>query len=257
MPAQDQGLSAQDEEILRAFVNSRKAFPFPEDAPTPEIPKLPARAVLDLSQPTVKAPDIPEFTIPSMLRVNADNTEIIHPSDLTQVDWLVIARKLKILYAYTMGEVSKDPPQADSAALDWMVPESASDYFNSLELLAEVTSEVTYTAETASYVRAGFDKQEASASFPFVAVSFEREHKERQATASHRKRLHLIGRWYYPRVKLKLKYCATASERFKSAIKTALDGYDKTKNINPLLQVFENYGTVVPNEVILGGVLNS
>jgi hypothetical protein len=215
--------------------------------------KLPARAVLDLSQPTVKAPDVPEFTIPSVMRVNADNTEIIYPSDLTQVDWLVIARKTKILYAYAMGAVAKEPPQAGSAALDWMVPESATDYFDSLELTGRVNSEVAFTDETASYVRAGFDKQEASVGIPFASASFEREHKERRAAASHKKTLHLFGRWYYPRVRLKLKYCATASERFKTAVRTALDSYDRTKNINLLLNVFEQYGTAIPSEVILGG----
>ena len=70
-----------------------------------DIPPLPARAFLDLSQPTVKVPDIPEFTIPSVLRVNPDNTEIIYPSDLTQIDWLVIARKSKIKLERFSGRV--------------------------------------------------------------------------------------------------------------------------------------------------------
>jgi MAC/Perforin domain len=65
----------------------------------------------------------------------------------------------------------------------------------------------------------------------------------------------MIGRWYYPRVKLILKECATASERFKTAIRNALDTYDRDKDINPLLTVFQEYGTVVPNEVILGGYM--
>jgi hypothetical protein len=252
--ARENDFSESDEKDFPDFSNlltSSKPGPSPGPGSV-GIPKLPARAVLDLSQPTVKTPDIPEFTIPSVLRVNPDNTEITYPSDLTQVDWLVIARKSKILNAYTMGEASRGPPQADSAALDWMVPVST-DYFDSLELTGEVTSEVTYTAETASYVRAGFDKQEASVGIPFASASFEREHKERQAAASHKKTLHLFGRWYYPRVKLKLKYCAAVSERFQTAIRAALDSYDQTKDINPLLRVFEKYGTAVPNEVVLGG----
>ena len=63
----------------------------------------------------------------------------------------------------------------------------------------------------------------------------------------------MFGRRYYPRVRLKLKYCATASERFKTEIRTSLDSYDRTKNIKPLLEVFEKYGTVVRNQVVLGG----
>lgn len=224
---------------------------------TVAIPKLPPKTVLDLSQPTVKVPDIPEFTIPSILSVAANTTAITHPGDLTQGDWLIVARNSRILYAYTMGEVKvsgAEPPQSEKAALDWMVPDSI-DFRVPMELEADVMTEVTYTAETASYVRAGFDKQQASAGFPFAAASFEREHKERHAAASLKKQLQMIGRWYYPRVLLRLKECATASERFKTAIRNALDTYDRIKDINPLLTVFQQYGTAVPNEVILGGHL--
>ena len=220
----------------------------------PAIPTLPPKTKLDLSQPTVNVPDVPEFKIPAVLSVAANSIAVTHPGNLTQGDWLIIARKSRILYAYTMGNVSQDgePPEAEKAALDWMVPNSM-DFLVPLELGATVTSKVTYTAETASYVRAGFDKQQASAGFPFAAASFEREHKERQAGASYKKQLQMIGRWHYPRVKLILKECATASERFKTAVRTALDAYDKSKAIQPLLDVFTAYGTAVPNEVILGG----
>lgn len=64
-----------------------------------------------------------------------------------------------------------------------MVPETL-DYLVPLELAVSIVSEVIYIAETASCVRAGVDKQEASVGFPFAAASFEREHKERQAGAS-------------------------------------------------------------------------
>jgi hypothetical protein len=220
----------------------------------PAIPTLPPKTQLDLSQPTVSVPNVPEFTIPAVLSVSADSTAITHPGDLTQGDWLIIARNSHILYAYTMGNVSDDgePPQARKAALDWMVPDST-DFMVPLELGASVLSKVTYTAETASYVRAGFDKQQASAGFPFAAASFEREHKERQAGASYKKQLQMIGRWHYPRVQLNLRDCATTSKRFKTAIRNALDAYDQSGDIKPLLNVFEEFGTAVPSEVILGG----
>jgi MAC/Perforin domain len=222
--------------------------------PRPAIPSLPPKTKLDLSQPTVNVPDIPEFTVPAMLSVSADTTAVTHPGNLTQGDWLIIARNSRILYAYTMENAPDDgePPQARRAALDWMVPDST-DFLVPLELGATVLSKVTYTAESASYVRAGFDKQQASVGFPFAAASFEREHKERQAGASYQKQLQMIGRWHYPRVQLNLKECATASERFKTAIRAALGAYDKSTDIKPLLKVFEEFGTAVPSEVILGG----
>jgi hypothetical protein len=212
---------------------------------------LPPRTKLDLSQPTVKVPEVPEFTVPAVLSVGADTAAVTHPGDLTQGDWLIIARNARLLYAYTMGNASEDgePPQARKAALDWLVPAST-DFMVPLELGASVLSKVAYTAETASYVRAGFDRQQASAGFPFAAASFEREHKERQAGASYQKQLQMIGRWHYPRVQLNLKECATASGRFQTALRTALDAHDRSGDVKPLLQVFEEYGTAVPSEVI-------
>ena len=222
----------------------------------PGVPKLPPKSQLDLSQPTVSAPNVPDFTIPPVLSVAADSTGVTHPGNLTQGDWLIIARNSRILYAYTMGKPSDDgePPQAKRAALDWLVPDSL-DFMVPMELGASVLSAVTFTSEAASYVRAGFDKQQASAGFPFASASFEREHKERQAGASYRKQLQMIGRWHYPRVQLNLKDCATASDRFKTAIRTALEVYDKNGNITPLLTVFEEFGTAVPSAVVLGGQL--
>jgi hypothetical protein len=248
---EDDDMSPEDEAVLRAFLESRETN---APRPGPGIPSLPPKTKLDLSQPTVKVPEIPEFTIPAILSVSADSTAISHPGDLTQGDWLIIARNSRILYAYTMGTVSgeDEPPQATKAALDWMIPDSL-DFLVPLELGATVLSEVTYAADTASYVRAGVDKQQASVGFPFAAVSFEREHKERQAGASYKKQLQCIGRWYFPRVKLVMQYCASASERFKAAIQNALESYDKTSNLTPLLNVFKDYGTAVPSEVILGG----
>ena len=90
----------------------------------PGIPPLPAKTVLDLSKPTVSAPGVPEFKIPEIMRVTGDGTAVTAPSQLTQGDWLALAWNSSILKAYTMGKVfgKSPPPQAESTALDWMVP---------------------------------------------------------------------------------------------------------------------------------------
>ena len=45
-------------------------------------------------------------------RVEVRDGEVTHPGDLTQGDWLIIARNARLLYAYTMGNASEDgePP---------------------------------------------------------------------------------------------------------------------------------------------------
>ncbi len=223
--------------------------------PLTSVPPLPPKTVLDLSQLTVKAPNVPEFTIPSILSVRADGNAVTNPTSLEPGDWLIIANNNRLLYAYTMGTISGsgDPSrQALKAALDWKVPDTA-DFRESRVQEAEVKSETTYTAESASYVEAGFDKQQASASFPFAAASFEREHKARQAGASERKQLLVIGSWFFPRVLLKLRYCTVLSTRFEKAVREALGEAESTGKIRALQQVFEEYGTAVPGEILLGG----
>ncbi|MBV9286386.1 MAG: hypothetical protein JO288_00945 [Hyphomicrobiales bacterium] len=222
--------------------------------PAPAIPKLPPRTKLDLSRDRVSAPNIPEFTIPGYLCLSASTTAITHPENLSQVDWMIIARRTGILYAYTMGTVpgDDDPPQAELAALDWMIPDGIN-FLKSMVEGGSVETAITYTAGTASYVRAGVDKQEASIGFPFASASVAREHEERHASSSYKKQLQLIGRWYFPRAKLILRYCTAASDRFINAVRDALDAYDKQSNLKPLMDVFRLYGTAVPKEIILGG----
>src|SRR5262249_10048346 len=112
-------------------------------------------------------------------------------------------------------------------------------------------SEVTYTSATASYVRAGFDKESASISTPWAAASFEREHNEREAKASSTKKVYMIGSWYYPRARLYLKKCTAVNEGFTTAVKAAVDA----NNATDLLAVFDRYGTAVPEVVEIGGQL--
>src|SRR5262249_38981359 len=118
-------------------------------------------------------------------------------------------------------------------------------------LTGTVEHTVTYSAATASYVRAGFDKQSASLSIPYAAASFERQNKEKEAQASNRKTMYMFGSWFYPRATLYTKKFTKASTRFTDAIKAAGDANDATE----LEKVCSRYGRAVPEEVTIGGQL--
>ena len=230
------------------------------------IPKLPPGTTLDLTLPTINIPNYPEFSIPAGLGVDASTIIEVDPLAITLEQWMVIAKRTEVLLAYMMGEVTSDPQQAKKAALDWMVPETST--FVSKGKTGEASTAVVYSEQTASYVKAGFDKQSASFGCPFVAASFERESKEKLAQASHRKSVIMIGRWVYPRVTLRLEQCTKLSARFTDELAKALSctRLDDIKTLDPtkvtqeqldaLLKVFKTYGVAVPEEVDLGGVLN-
>lgn len=154
------------------------------------------------------------------------------------------------------------PPQAHRSALVWVTP-GDTDFFTDMHLFADVTADVTYTEETASYVQAGFDRESASAGYAGCSASFEREHKERHAQASDTKHISMIGRSYYPRAKLFLEDCTATSQKFIDAVKDALKPLPDTNAsqadidaaVAALSTVFDAYGTAIPSEVTLGGQL--
>jgi len=217
------------------------------------IPPLPPGTTLDLTHPTIQLPGVAEFKIPDLLSVPSSHSAVINPHSLTTGDWIVIARNNNLLRAYTLDDPPGgrgDPPRAKELALDYMVPESAA-FLEDKHLISEVRQEITYSAATASYVRAGFDKQSASLSIPYVAASFERQHKDKEAQASSRKTIYMFGSWYYPRALLHLKKFTKASTRLTVAIEAALNANDA----DALKQVFDKYGWAAPEDVEIGGQL--
>jgi hypothetical protein len=57
----------------------------------PPIPDLPPGVALDLSMQKIEAPDVPPFTLPTELSVQATNAAIISPLQLSSADWMVVA----------------------------------------------------------------------------------------------------------------------------------------------------------------------
>ena len=80
-----------------------------DPASTPGIPNLPPGTTLDLTHPTVKLPDVPEFTIPGILSVPSSESVVIAPGSLSTGDWIIIARNNDLLRAYTLDNPG-DPP---------------------------------------------------------------------------------------------------------------------------------------------------
>lgn len=214
-------------------------------------PDLPAGTTLDLSKPEVMSADGITFKIPTALSVERTQDVIQSPNALQNADWVVIARNSALLYGFRMD--GPGPARARHPVLEWVVPERI-DFARSEMFQARVESAVTYTADTAAYVRAGFDKQTATAGFPFCAASFERSHKERTASSSSHKELHEIGMWKYPRATLFLDDCTRVSAAFTRAVREALEGAHDPKEA--LKQVLVDYGHAVPMEVTLGGQLH-
>jgi hypothetical protein len=246
------GLAAKLDRLLAG--ERRAAAPKDPKSP-PSIPDLPAGTTLDLALSEISAPDVPAFTLPAELSVQAsDATLVMSPDKLAPSDWMLLAKNSKLLYAYTMENFSdKDPfpPQGFHPVLFWKV-QANTDFFRSEILGASIGSALTYTQETANYVRAGFDSESASGGYAGCSASFEREHKERVARSSLDKTLQMIGLWYYPRVTLLLDECTAASPNFVDAVKKAVASATPTSDLQA---VFDKYGVAVPRRATLGGQL--
>ena len=133
----------------------------------PQIPALPPGTQLDLSLPKITAPDVPPFTLPAELSMAANEAAVESPAELSPEDWMIVARNSGLLYAYTMEDFDTEafdantvisPPKAVLPVLDWVVP-ARTNFMRPDFLDAEVNSALTFTEQTASYVRSGFDSE--------------------------------------------------------------------------------------------------
>src|SRR5947209_702191 len=213
-------------------------------------PELPPGTQFDLSTPELTSLDGSiKFELPYALSTEAASSAITSPHSLELEDWIIIARNAQLLYGYQMD--SPTPRRARRPVLLWKVP-ATTDFVRAEHLQAQVTSELTYTEQTASYARNGFSSQSAKAGFPFGAASFERSWREREGSSSYHKLLHLTGIWRYPRARLYLERCTAVNPEFVAAVQAALASSDQ---FVALSRVFEEYGHAVANEVLLGGQL--
>jgi hypothetical protein len=228
---------------------AEKSAPKPE-APTRQPlppPDLPAGEVFDLSAPTLQHNDV-KFVVPSELQVNASDGPPRAPADLKNAEWMVIAKYAKLIYGFDISQ--PEPSRPRDPVYCWKVP--AESFVQNEEDRSHVSSAVTYSSEVTSYVRAGFDKEAATASYAFCSASFARSHKERHAQAQSHTSCDMTGFWNYPRARVFLDRCMVVSPQFIEAVKQAVAASDPKKAI---LDVLSGFGHVVPTEVLIGGRL--
>jgi hypothetical protein len=230
--------------------------PKPEATP-PDIPTLPTGTELNLSPPEkIEAPDGVTFKLPDDFSVQPDDKPIEDPADLTPEDWKHLATKTGMRRAYHMTDFDADeenPPQSKLEALDW-VDRPSRDFMESATGASSVSAKLTYSENTASYVRAGFDTEAFEGCYAFCSASFQRKHEERRAESSYKKSLQMIGKWFYPRATVTLlgkKGCAKLSPGFVEAVRKALASESPRKELQDL---FAEWGIAAPNEVLLGGL---
>ncbi|SDF31914.1 MAC/Perforin domain-containing protein [Bradyrhizobium brasilense] len=211
-------------------------------------PDLPAGTTFDLTAPVLQHADV-EFRVPSALSVDRGEAAVL-PTDIKPEEWMVIAFNSKLIYGYDMRGPA--PARPREPVLYWKVPAANASFMRNEQDHARVTSSVTYTSESSTYVRAGFDKETASAGYAFCSASFERSHKERHARSLSRTRRHMVGFYQFPRATVFLDACTTVSPKFVDAVTAALEQRDPGKELE---SVMAKFGHVVPSEVLLGGQL--
>lgn len=224
----------------------------PEKPKAPELlkaPELPANAVFDLSLPVLKRPDGITFQLPRGLGSGNAGKPLELATDLTPIDWMVIARDSGLQRGFCMDQ--SPPSVARRSVLHWKA-HPLNEFLRSRSDRARIETAVVYTEESHSFVRMGFNSQSATATFPFASASFERQRREREASAAENTRLHMTGMWSFPRATLYLDRCAVVSPDFVAEARAAVKANDPVKALEKL---FNDFGHAYSAEVTLGGTL--
>lgn len=213
--------------------------------------------------------------------------EIKDPTDLEPEDWTWLINRNQLLSGI---DVNRDIPRR--AFKNAFISNANKPTFIGWDA-SEIEVTLTYSARSHSYVLSKFQKNEASASFPFASASFSHSKKERDASLAETRTVYIVAAWNYPRAILKLDASTIKiNDQFKRDIEAALDldnvtdikkvaaksgkklkqgiedlpdpndGDDKPsvqrdykKIYRALTEVFNEYGHVYPTEVMLGGQL--
>ncbi len=215
-------------------------------------PELPPGTIIDLSLPILHDANGDPFELPEAVPPPPESHGVISAINIRPIDWMRIVRHCNALHGYDVSG-PQIPMRADYAVLQWKVP--GDDAFMTCEDLgADLGSALVYSARSSRYVREGFTKASATASYAGCEASFSYERKEKISRSTNHKSLHMVAWKHFPRVKLFLENCTTVSDKFLGALRKAL-AQPAEQQVTALKKVFEDYGHVISMDVVLGGRL--
>lgn len=219
------------------------------------IPKLPAGTKIDLTVKEVSFDDV-TFKIPETFKVEKSNKDYVLGVDLTQLQWMGIAKRERMMYGINLEQAyaSDSNAEAEECALLWKVPEG-DEYRDVSTREADARSFLSFTSEQSNFHHHQLVDVAVSGSSPFVAVSAEVRRKEEVARSQSRKSMRMLGTYHYLYGELVLKHCTAPSPRLLERIDAALAKNDEESRFEALRSVFRTFGHVVPARLAVGGAL--
>ena len=226
-----------------------------------EIPKLPAGTTADLTLETVTVGDV-TYKLPTELAVNKSDKDYKKAFELTDVEWIVLAKQTRMLYGLDVNSCYQEPEQVDKVttrsravvgepAFVWSVP--ASDTYLDSRPVSDVGSLLSYTRALSNLVDSQVMSGKIEIGTPFVSAAAEASRKERQASAATTKTLRATGWYFYQHAKLDVDKCTELSKGFVARIDSALEKASPQDKLDALKKVFADYGHVYARSVRLGG----
>ena len=225
-------------------------------------PKLPPGTQLDLKSATISFGDV-TFELDRDIPVPKEVGAVVHADQLTQRDWLRIAKRNELLWGIDLDAAARTAAtgdrragragRVDRQALLWCVPKDDG-FYSVASLSARSTSEVSYSAYEHNLVVNRIASGGGSVAMPFAAAAVKAEEFRRIAHKSRMRQTHLYGAWEEPRAIVYLGRCTVAHPEFVKEIRAALDRGNDADRIAALKAVFEAFGQAAPRRLTLGGV---
>ena len=219
------------------------------DVTTSKWPTLTSRTDLETVQ----------FRIPDLLKAAGPSPRPVSFDALEWTDWIHVARlcnltkaiRLDAVYLGTRsilpdGVALRWRPQPESGFVDGVTPQDMPD--------GGLSTQISFTAEEHSAFKQGVFGAATGGGFWFVSTTASTTRKAKLATNARKRRLYMALKDVHPVCRLHLRRCVEASDEFKVAVTKALGNGDEAHAFLALLEIVEQFGHAVPQNLVLGGL---